>query len=118
MYSRLDLKKKNIIKTIFLLLHFTVDIRRPNNLYAMYERSKSFPEEDPYSMPSNSSGGKPERKISDKSRPPRLPPRDVLGKKPPINLPKPDYEVDTENELLSEEQQKTKSDINSRKFGN
>ncbi|XP_054156867.1 uncharacterized protein LOC128955242 isoform X2 [Oppia nitens] len=90
-----------------------IDNRRPNQLAAMFERSKSYvedPYEDPYaSIPSHSNSGKTVRNgITD--RPPRLPPRDGLTRKQTPNLPKPDYEVDTENHM-----QKTLSDI-SRKY--
>ena len=52
---------------------------------------------DPYSMASDSS--KSSKSSDSKSRPPRLPPRNMMGKKAPIDLPKPDYEsTDAENE--------------------
>jgi hypothetical protein len=83
----------------------------------MFDRSKSFQDEDPYSLPGNSSsssGGSGGKEKSN-SKPPKLPPRDVFGKKPPINLPKPDYEDDTENNYL--DRPKTKKETNN-KFGN
>jgi hypothetical protein len=75
----------------------------------MFDRSKIFQDEEPYSLPGNSSsssGGSGEynnfgQKKSN-SKPPKISPRDVFGKKPPINLPKPDYEDDTENILPQE----------------
>jgi len=99
-----------------------VDNRRPNNLVSMFERSKSYQDEDPYSLPANSSsssggsgGNSTYGQKQSSSRPPKLPPRDVFGKKPPVNLPKPDYEDDSENNYLVE--QKPKNDSNN-KFGN
>jgi hypothetical protein len=88
----------------------------------MFDRSKSFQDEDPYSLPGNSSsssGGSAGnnnfgQKEKSNSKPPKLPPRDVFGKKPPINLPKPDYENDTENNYL--DRPKTKKETNN-KFG-
>lgn len=91
-----------------------VNNRRPNNLVAMFDRSKSFQDEDPYSLPANgssSSGGSGGNSKSN-SRPPELPPRDVFGKNAPINLPKPDYGDDSENNFLV--RQKTKTEINNK----
>ena len=80
----------------------------PNDFY-------SFPEEDPYSVPSDSSGSKSGKSSDGKSRPPRLPPRYVVGKKAPANLPKPDYgEYGIENQL-HEQRGRRKSD---KKLGN
>lgn len=92
----------------------------------MFDRSKSFQDEDPYSLPANSSSssggsggnsnyGQKQNFDKPNSRPPKLPPRDVFGKKPPINLPKPDYEDNTENNFLGGS--KTKKDFVNNKFG-
>ncbi|XP_054157596.1 uncharacterized protein LOC128955942 [Oppia nitens] len=92
-----------------------IDNRRPNQLSAMFERSKSFVDENPYAaIPSNSNNGitrNGKHGIQDR-RPPRLPPRDGLTRKHAVpSLPKPDYETDIENQL-----QKTSSDKNNKKY--
>jgi hypothetical protein len=55
------------------------------------------------------------QKEKSNSKPLKLPPRDVFGKKPPINLTKPNYEDDTENNYL--DRPKTKKETNN-KIGN
>ncbi|CAG2121805.1 unnamed protein product, partial [Medioppia subpectinata] len=86
-------------------------------MVAMFERSKSFVDEDPYAVPTQPNGGERVAKNggkqgSEKARPPRLPPRDGMGrKKHAIDLPQPDYEVDSENNFTAQ----TKT-ITDRKF--